>query len=171
MSILIVETDSINGNVFYSTGQHENIVSLQWKCDDDQIDIYGFDVSSLDILNNFYKNGFYTLDEVSVVQFIMNLAKKVCRDLDLEKVTYKTVDDIKTEIPVFLPFSALDDMISILPYMQIELCEMWSKFKGEFEGYLDADLVMMLNDKDLLVPFLDLVNVELSLLEDYRSKE
>jgi len=157
---LIVSCDSVNNTVTLSSNMGV-LTTLTW-------DIYeentGFSVRNADFLMNVYCEDFYVLDEAAAIQCIMNIADMVCRDQDLDDIVFCNNQGHIRPMPPFIPCTIEDEELHVLPKQQLTLCKIWTIFQQNFGGYLCTEFLDDLIPPELRVGFIDLVNMELSLL-------
>lgn len=158
---LIVTCDSLNNNVKYSVDGVGLLSTITWHVDGD---CAGFLIENSDILVNMYHADFYTMDEAASLQFIMNVAEKIKNDRSLNEIIYQDSSGKVLEFPFFLPYTIPEEALVVFPQQQLLLCDLWKQFKKTCNGYLDIDLLEHLDSHELETAFLDLINVELSLL-------
>jgi hypothetical protein len=157
---LIVQCDSLCDKVVMSS--NVGILStLTWCVNEDSI---GFKIDNVDFLVDVYWADFYILDEVAAMQFIMNMANKVKNDQELDEIVYIDSQGNHNRYPSFLPCTTEDDAIVVLPRQQIVLCRIWSTFQKNLNGFLNEDFLDIFIPAELRAGFIDLLNVELSLL-------
>lgn len=162
MMKLSVVCDSLKGIVVYK--RDDNILCvLKWGMDEKQ-HVGGFYVESAEQLVNIYNKDFYTLDDTALPGFIMNMATKIQLDQQMDSVEYFDSGGKSVSIPMFLPIDIDDDAIEGLVESQISVYGAWHAFHEEFNGNLYEEFIELLAQQELLAGFLDLVNVELSLL-------
>lgn len=162
MSELIVTCNSLEGVVEYKS-EHGILSTLTWGLPEETIT--GFYVKNADILMDVHQHLFYVVDPAAVVQFLMNVGAKIMDDQGLESVIYMNMEGEKKTLPYFLPNNvADDDEVLMLPHLQIAIAQLWREYILNYNGYLNIDIIDAAHERGILEAFLDLVNVELSLL-------
>ena len=157
---LIVGCNSIDGTVTLSSNVG-TLSKLTWDIYEENM---GFTVENSDCLMDVYCEIFYILDEAASVQFIINMAEMIRKDQDLDKIVYCNSEGKVISLPPFIPNTLADEELYELPKQQIALCKAWSIFQENFGGYLCVEFLDDLLPSDLRVGFIDLVNMELSLI-------
>lgn len=157
---LIVYCDSVNNVVSIKTDSAE-LSKLTWGIHDDSC---GFFVENADYLVNVYYADFFVLSETAIVQFIMNIAEKIKLDQQLDNIVYLSTSGDVEQYPMFFPYTIDDEDLLVLPHQQLSLCEIWKVFKERMGGFIALEFFDELIPDTLREGFLDLINVELSLL-------
>jgi len=157
---LTVYCDSISNTVEMKCDVNL-LTKLTWDVHDKSC---GFFVENADFLVDVYFADFFVLSETAVVQFIMSVAEKVKKDQQLEHIVYLSSNSEVTQYPMFMPYTIDDDNLPILPHQQLSVCEIWKVFQNQMNGFISLDFLDELVPEQLREGFMDLVNVELSLL-------
>lgn len=161
MSDLIVTCNSLDGVIEYKS-EHGILSTLKWGLLED---VTGFYVKNADILMDVHQHFFYVVDPAAAVQFILNIGSRIMTDQGLESVTYINMEGEEKPLPYFLPHNVEDDEeVLLLPHLQLALVQLWTEYIINYHGYLSADVIDAAHERGILDAFLDLINVELSLL-------
>jgi len=163
MDSLIVTCNSLDSVVEYKS-EHGILSTLTWIEHADGST--GFSVKNADILIDAYRDSFYVLEPAAAVQFIMVIASRIMTDQGLEDTIFLNMEGDKKSLPFFLPNTVKNDEdVLMLPHLQLIIVQLWGEYIFNFGGYLTVDLIDAAHDRGVLEAFLDLVNVQLSLLD------
>jgi hypothetical protein len=167
MKKLSVICNSYDNQVVYKNDDGI-LCTLRWGMHDEELP--GFFIQSAECLVDIYNRSFYKLDDSALSAFIINMANKIKFDQQIDEIEYIDNAGDPIDVPLFLPLDVVDEEIEYLPEFQIGVCNAWITFDKEFLCNLHEEFLQYLGQQGLIEGFLDLVNVELSLLMKGQSK-